>query len=304
MKSNKIYGLIILLNIIFLFSSCIEDFIIDPQEGPQLVGISGNITNEYKKHQLVISKSTDFYSDEEAEMISDAEVFVYDGFDTIYYEETEQKGYYETRDSVAGVIGRCYNLSVNIIDEEGLHNYYSQSIMPENTPQIDSACIKEIMFGDMAMMKMTGLLAYFQSVENPETTYLVNVAINDSLLENSLIKCQSFFLAGLSGMYVNGDEMVELVGEQPVYYFPSMATYDPETGDYILINFFDFGDKISLYLYSITPEFSKYISDVNSSFGSNPMMGMPHNVRTNIYPEGKAIGFFEATSVVETSFIY
>ena len=51
-------------------------------------------------------------------------------------------------------------------------------------------------------------------------------------------------------------------------------------------------------------DFSKYISDINSNFGSNPMMGMPFNVSTNIYPEGKAVGFFEATSVITSEVIY
>ena len=54
----------------------------------------------------------------------------------------------------------------------------------------------------------------------------------------------------------------------------------------------------------LAPEFHKYISDINSNFGSNPMMGMPYNVSTNIYPEGKAVGFFEAYSSVNTSIIY
>ena len=64
------------------------------------------------------------------------------------------------------------------------------------------------------------------------------------------------------------------------------------------------GDKVTLYLYSVTPEFSKYISDVNGNIGSNPMIGMPHNVSTNIYPKGAAVGFFEAASVVKSTVIY
>ncbi len=302
MKKTNIL-LTTLFSLIFLYS-CIEDIEIDPQEGPQLVGINAYFTNEYKKHQLVISKTMDFYSNEEIEMISDAEVFVYDGFDTIFYEETEQKGYYETIDPIAGVIGRTYHLRVNFIDDDGEHNYYAQSTMRDNAEKIDSLVIKEYTIGNLEYIKLLGLFPYFQSIADPETSYLINISVNDSLYEESLIKCPSFFLGGLSGMYVNGQEMAELVGEQAVYTFPSMSYYDMETGEFITEYFIEEGDTITMYMYSITPEFSTYISDINSNFGSNPMMGMPYNVSTNIYPEGKAVGFFEATSVIESKVIY
>ena len=63
-------------------------------------------------------------------------------------------------------------------------------------------------------------------------------------------------------------------------------------------------DEITVYLYSTTPEFATYYNDVLFSFGSNPMMGTPYNVSTNIQPYGKAVGFFEALSVVSASIIY
>ena len=83
----KKYLVLILLSL-SLFS-CTDDIIIDVQEGPKLVGVSGYITNEYKKHQIVISRTLDFYSTDEIEMISGAEVFVSDGYDTIFFEETD-----------------------------------------------------------------------------------------------------------------------------------------------------------------------------------------------------------------------
>lgn len=285
-------------------TSCIEDIEIDPQEGPQLIGINAYFTNEYKKHQLVLSKTMDFYSTEDREMISDAEVFIYDGFDTIFYEETEQKGYYETIDSVAGVIGHTYNLHVSFIDDEGEHSYYAQSTMRDNAEKIDSLAIKEYSIGNLEYIKLLGLFPYFQSTTDSETTYLVNISVNDSLYEESLIKCSSFFLGGLSGMYVNSDEMIELIGEQAVYTFPSTSYYDMESDEFITEYSIKEGDTITMYMYSITREFSTYISDINSNFGSNPMMGMPYNVSTNIYPEGNAVGFFEATSLIKADIIY
>ncbi|MBO5957377.1 MAG: DUF4249 family protein [Bacteroidales bacterium] len=304
-----------ILAISFLMTSCIDDFKIDTENGKHLVGINAYFTNEYKKHQIVISKTTDFYSEDEAEMISGAEVFIHDGTDTIYFEETERKGYYETIDSVAGIVGKTYYLSVNIIDEDGLHNYYSQSKMRENISQIDSMAVKEIenTFANNFMENVnnttTSLYPYFQSVDDPDVSYLINIIVNDTILkDNSFLSCNSISLNHLSGMYFNGTEMVSLVGEQSVHTFKTTQTYYDNDSTYVYdMNYYPIvedGDKVTLCIYSVNPEFITYQTDIMSSFGSNPMMGMPYNVATNIYPGGTAVGFFEATSVTKGSIIY
>ena len=303
-----------ILAISFLMTSCIDDFKIDTENGKRLVGINAYFTNEYKKHQIIISKTTDFYSEEEAEMISGAEVFIHDGVDTIYFKETERKGYYETIDSVAGVVGRTYYLSVNIIDEDGLHNYYSQSTMRENISQIDSMVVKEIEdtffsnFMGNAKVYSTNLYPYFQTLDD-QSNYLINITFNDTLtLDDSFLRCNILSLNHLSGMYFNGTEMVSLVGEQSVHTFMTSTHYIENDSVYISDRenypFVEEGDKITLYIYSVTPEFVTYKNDIMSSFGSNPMMGMPYNVATNIYPGGTAVGFFEAMSVTKGSIIY
>ena len=299
----------------FLMTSCIDDFRIDTEDGKHLVGINGYFTNEYKKHQIVISKTTDFYSEEDAEMISGAEVFIHDGADTIYFKETDRNGYYETIDSVAGVVGKTYYLSVNIIDEEGLHHYYSQSTMRENISQIDSMVVKEIEntfannFMENVYITTTNLFPYFQSIDNPDASYLINIIVNDTAVMNdSFLSCNSLSLQHLSGMYFNGPEMVSMIGEQSVHTFKTTQTYYDNDSIYIYdMNYYPIvekGDKVTLCIYSATPEFITYKNDIMSSFGSNPMMGMPYNVATNIYPGGTAVGFFEALSVTKGSIIY
>ena len=65
------------------------------------------------------------------------------------------------------------------------------------------------------------------------------------------------------------------------------------------------GDRIRLDLRSIQPEYLYFYYSVAMSTGSNPMMGAPANVNTNIYPTEKAVGWFlTASSVsVETTFV-
>ena len=69
----KKYSTLLIVTFIFstILSSCIdENFKIDVPEGDRLVGINGYITNEYKKHEIVISRTMDFYCDEEIEKIA------------------------------------------------------------------------------------------------------------------------------------------------------------------------------------------------------------------------------------------
>ena len=311
----KKYLILLILASSFLMISCVEDFRIDTENGEHLVGINGYFTNEYKKHQIVISKTTDFYSEEDAEMISGAEVYIHDGTDTIYFEETERKGYYETIDSVAGIVGKTYYLSVNIVDEDGLHNYYSQSTMRENISQIDSMVVKEIEntfannFMENVDNTITNLYPYFQSVDDSDVSYLINIVVNDTAVANdSFLNYNTLSLRHLSGMYFNGAEMVSMIGEQSVHTFKTTQTYYDNDSIYVYdMDFYPIveeGDKVTLCIYSVNPEFITYKNDIMSSFGSNPMMGMPYNVATNIYPGGSAVGFFEALSVTKGSFIY
>ena len=308
--------LISILIISFVMTSCIDDFRIDTEDGKNLVGINGYFTNEYKKHQIVISKTTDFYAEEDAEMISGAEVFIHDGVDTIYFEETDRKGYYETIDSVAGIPGHTYYLSVNIIDEDGLHNYYSQSRMNENISQIDSMVVKDAEdplisnFMGLASYTLTNLYPYFQTIDDTKVNYLTNIIINDTTVKyDSYFDYSTLSLRHMSGMYFNGPEMVSMVGEQSVHTFKAKEGYYNDNDS---LNFFEFdyypsampGDKVTLCIYSVNQDFITYCNDIMSSFGSNPMMGMPYNVATNIYPGGTAVGFFEALSVTKASFTY
>ena len=196
-----------------------------------------------------------------------------------------------------------------------LGNYYSQSTMRENISQIDSMVVKEVEdafagnFMGAASYTMTNLYPYFQSVDDPETNYLINIIVNDTTVMNvSYLQCNSLSLKHLSGMYFNGPEMVSMIGEQSVHTFKTtQGYYDNDSIYYFDMNYYPIvteGDKVTLCIYSVNPEFITYKNDISSSFGSNPMMGMPYNVATNIYPGGSAVGFFEALSVTKGSFTY
>ena len=95
---------------------------------------------------------------------------------------------------------------------------------------------------------------------------------------------------GFAGYYVNGPEMLASNKEIPVAYFFRSKLRD--------------GDRIRADLYSITPEYFYYFYSLLMSSGSNPMMGAPANVSTNIQPEGEGVGWFYTASVVSAETVF
>lgn len=98
-------------------------------------------------------------------------------------------------------------------------------------------------------------------------------------------------VGGYAGYYINGPEMLAENKEIPMYYF--------------LKSKLKVGDRIRAGLQSIPPDYIYYIYSISMSSGSNPMLGAPANVTTNIQPSDKAVGWFMTASVtwIETVFL-
>ena len=285
--------LIILLTIIGLVA-CTENMKIDVVDGERLVGISGSITDEYKHHEVILSYTEDFYGGA-PEMISDAVVYVLDGADTLWFEETENPGYYQSVDEFAGQTEHSYHLSVDFSNEDGHQHFYADSKMNINVDGIDSIKIKPYVYNALEVPDYYGVYPYFQTTDDPNTYYMIRVKINDEQVGgDTLTRCELFELYGFAGIYFNSPAMVAMVGEFPVY-----ALNQKDSLEVVHT-----GDTVTMDLWSIPRDYAHYIFEIASSTGTNPMMGTPHNVRTNIYPEGKAVGCFHASSLRQCSVIY
>ena len=68
--------------------ACTEDITMDPPEEKIVPVVEGYLTNEYKRHEVILSYSSELYS-HETSMITGAKVFVTynDNKDTIWYHE-------------------------------------------------------------------------------------------------------------------------------------------------------------------------------------------------------------------------
>ena len=288
---------------ILLFSllvvSCREKITIEPQEGPQLLGVYGSITDEYKNHKITLSRTAEFYATGGLQMVSNATIFVHDGSDTVRYEETEENGVYQSVEKFSGKENHNYYLSIDLPEHEGGGHYYALAEMLQSITDVDSIVIKQYQVANVQVNNMLGLYPYFQSLNNEDAYYMVKAYVNDSLAGgNKLTNCGIYNLGGMSGWYVNGPLMAYLAGEIPVWSFLT-----EESGSDSL-EVLHPGDTVRLDLSVITDGYAGYISDISSSNGSNPMMGSPSNVRTNIYPEGSATGYFYATTTKRKTIIY
>lgn len=293
---KRLYEILAFLTFV-AFSSCTEDIVIDVEEGDPMIGVEASFTDELKRHEAVLSYSAEFYNQNEIHMISGATVYVTDGVDTAYYyEDAEQRGHYFT-DSVAGEKNTLYRLYVEIPEPDGtLQQVFAESLIPDNVESIDSLVVKhfngmnDTVPSTFFMDTIEWLYPYFQSLPDPNIIYMPLVSKNDTLISDSLKMRMMIAQGGFAGYYVNGPEMLQSNKEIPIAYFRRSQLRD--------------GDRIHADLYSITPEYYYYYYSLLMSTGSNPMMGAPANVSTNIQPEGEGVGWFFTASVVSSETVF
>lgn len=285
--------LLIPILLIFTMFSCREDVVIDLEKGSPLIGVEGSFTDEYKRHEVILSYTADFYNADEIKMVTGAKVAVTDGVDTIpYLEQKDQPGHYLT-DSVAGNKNTMYKLLVEVPDEtEGVRQLFAECYMNDNVEEIDSIVLKNnSLYAGIPMMDTVYFLyPYFQSLPDPTIVYLINVYEDGVPQNDTLLDANTIPMAGYAGYYVNGPEMLVNNREIPVGRFTESELTD--------------GKVIRLDLLSIPPDYMMFLYSVKLSMGNNPMMGPPSNVMTNIQPAGEAVGFFYAASVVSKELIY
>ena len=169
--------------------------------------------------------------------------------------------------------------------------------MPDNVDRIDSLVLKPynglndsvptVFFGDTVEF----LYPYFQSLMDSTIVYMPMISKNDTLLTDSLSDMRMVIpMAGYAGYYVNGPEMQMANKEIPIYYFRKSQLR--------------IGDAVRVDLFSIGADYIYFYYSLMMSTGSNPMLGAPANVSTNIQPEGLAVGWFMTASVVSAETIF
>ncbi|OFX84350.1 MAG: hypothetical protein A2W99_01120 [Bacteroidetes bacterium GWF2_33_16] len=247
-----------------LITSCVEDFDVELNSTYERIIIQGSISNERKAHKVILSKSADYFSNEQTPRISGATVTISDGSDTFILTEVAP-GIYET-DTLAGVSGKTYTLNALIEGELYESSCYMNYIAP-----IDSIKIGYYDYGDFQEEDTFAVvLLYAQEPEIKGNYYLWDVYKNGVLESDTLrdkwLETDQF----VNGMYISEYQAQWLAANT--------------------------GDTVTLEMQSITEEYYEYYYQIMSvtEWNGGPLSGPPANPVGNI--SNDALGFFLAYS--------
>ena len=281
-----------------LMSSCTEDIVMEVPQGRRVPVIEGSITDEYKRHEVILSYSSALYDTTGYEMISHAEVYVTSDDDTIWFHEQDDKpGHYLT-DSVAGRKNRWYHLEVNV-GENPLYSrplrMYVDTKMMNNARGIDSVgLLPKRDENDLPLLDDDAAVCvcpYFQTLADSSIVYNVELYLNGRLFKNRPSNLFNLFpMQGYAGYYFNGEEMLKDNIEIPVGIMNKVYLNE--------------GDVVKVKLYSISKDYMYFLVGQKLAIGVNPVMGAFPAMFTNVFSNCDAIGWFNAVSVIEGEGIY
>lgn len=285
------------------FASCTDKITLDLPEGRKRPVVEGYFTNEYKQHEVILSYSSDFYSNDK-EMISGAVVYIVRSVDfqgsgdTIYlHEQIDKPGHYLT-DSMAGTKRRWYHLEVNV-EENTLYNtpirMYADSKMPNNVDHIDSLGLLPLRNdeGIPFVDEKAAICAcpYFQTLNDNSIVYNVELYLNGQRFKNRPSKLFNLFsMSGYAGYYFNGPEMLKDNIEIPVGILNKSYLHE--------------GSTVGVKLISITKDYMQFLVAQKLAIGVNPIMGAFPATFTNIFSDCQAIGWFSTTTAVYVEGVY
>jgi hypothetical protein len=248
--------------------------------------VEGSLTSDTMAQTIKLSVTNNFYSTAAPAPVTGALVSVSDGDNNFILTETSS-GIYQTVPTFHALANKTYQLSISNVDID--HNgvteqYTAQSSFVDIYP-LDSIQVKHFNFlRNDTTLSVTG---FFQDNGAVQNYYMATLSINNVLVTDTIT--QVFFTddgGGFNGKYFNG--------ALPI------ITLNSKNKKEVLNN----GDKVTLNLYGIPKDYYTFLGEISNSTGSNPFMGSPANVSTNILPAGKACGFFYTASARHASLIY
>jgi hypothetical protein len=265
-------------------TACTEEVEIELDSTYKRLVVEGYINTDSLKHSVILSVTSDYFSNEESPRISDALVEFSFGNETMQLIENETvPGQYEAPYAFRGIIGTTYELHISRLDvnQDGVEEqYHASSTMPGGT---------ELLFIE---------LQYFPTAF--ASGYAVFMYANHPREQRDwfgfrLIKNGVFLTSTLQNYSVLSDEIFD------DGYFPGIPVgflSDDEPGQAVHT-----GDTITLELHSIEEAYYNFVSGAQLEMvGYNPLFSGPSaNIASNL--SNGANGIFAAYSILRSSLI-
>lgn len=271
MKFNT--GVFIILIFSMLVISCTERIDVELDESYTRLVVDGAITTDTMAHTVVLSKTSSYYYNMPAPMVTGASVSITDGNHTFKLKE-DSPGIYRTASSVYGVTGKTYTLNIILSGQIGGYTQYSASSTIYPVTRLDSVGL--LFHPDWSTSGIWEVTCYAQ--DPPTFDYYRFLVSKDGIMVSDTLN--EWFVTDdkyFNGNYANGATIAYLQQDLP------------EVG-------LRPGDKITVEMNSIGKDYAEFLWAAQTElFGSNPLFsGPPANVTGNI--NNGAVGFFAAYS--------
>jgi hypothetical protein len=260
-----------IIPLLFL-ASCTEPMDLELDSTFTRLVVEGVITSDPGVHKIRLSKTTDFYDDDQLPPVVGATVMISDGQHLVELTENPYgSGFYETYDGFAGQVGRTYNLMIELDEEIGGHKVYTASDLLRPTAEPDSI---QIVFQPAWGSGFWEIKLYAQDPPSRDF-YKFLIYVNQMLISDSLQKVFVVDDRLFNGNYTNG------IG---------VGFISAEREDNSLYP----GDTVTLMIANLTEEHANFIwtARIESGFNTPLFSGPPANVQGNV--SNGAIGFFAA----------
>lgn len=283
-KRNAGYIGLIATLLVLVHMSCTEIVYIDLDSTNTRLVVEGRVTDDSVKHQVLLTLSSDYFSNQAAPRVSNAVVHL--EFEDIILQMEEQDtlpGLYLTPYAFRGVIGTTYSLSIDQVDVDGdgtYESYHAQSTLP------GGVVFDSIVLNYSSTPFGSGYDVYMFALDPPsEDWYGFNFWKNSDLITPLLIDYS-----------IQADDFYN--GKYLFYGIPIGYYSDDETEEQLFP-----GDTATLELHSIDKAYYDFVGDAQLEiFGNIPLFSGPSaNIRSNI--DNGAMGAFTAYSITRASAI-
>jgi hypothetical protein len=252
----------------------------ETQEVPQMLVVEGSLTSEYQRHQVRLTTSADYFSNQSTPGVSGASVKLVSSRDTFAYEESpNQEGLYLSSVPFAGQPGQSYTLNIRLQEPINQQTHYqaSETMIPGMVlDTIEAVLYENPLYVENSPMDslILYITAYGEEPKDIQNYYMVNLYRNQQALMDTIDEVEIY------------SDQEELEGRRVNHLF-FFEDFQP-------------GDTVGLKLFTISKGYRKYLDGleniVNQSGNPFDLSGPPANAKGNI--EGaQAVGYFRVSQV-------